>query len=166
MGDSNSNNNNGAGWLIAAALIGAAGVAGAKSNKKKQVKKEQERLERERQVRLEQERRQREYENSFEGKAEKVYNGVCKFLNYIVDQTEPKVAEAKANAEEMMKRKKREELLRLTRSENSILSEAASAELQRRKTIMISEWIKLSRSNDPVIRSIAKEELEIRGLPT
>lgn len=75
------NNNNGAGWLIAAALIGAAGVAGAKANKKKMNKKEQERLEkerleRERQARIEQERKQREYENSFEGKADKFFNGL------------------------------------------------------------------------------------------
>lgn len=41
-------------------------------------------LERERQARLEQERKQREYENSFEGKAEKFFNGLGSLIHNIV----------------------------------------------------------------------------------
>lgn len=169
MGD--NNNSNGAGWLIAAALIGA-GVAGAKANKKKKLTKkeqaerlERERLERERQARLEQERKQREYENSFIGRTEKIIGFLGKVASEMADWAEPRVADAKKNAEEMMQGKMHDELVRLTKSENSILREAAEAELQRRARISISEWIKMSKSDKPIVRSVARDELRFRCVP-
>ena len=71
-----SDNKKGAGWLITAALLG--GVAIAKNSHDK--KKEKEAAERKR-VQAEKERLERErYENSFEGKANKFFNGLDSML--------------------------------------------------------------------------------------
>ena len=124
------------GWLIAAALLGAAGVAGAKASKKKQSQKEQERLERERQAKLEQEQKQREYENSLNRKAEKSYNVLCDVLgglaSSLADWAEPRVEEHKARAKQITKNSSDSELIRLAKCDDNIVREAAKNEIYKR----------------------------------
>ena len=116
------------GWLVAATLLGVAGIAGAKANKKKQSQKKQERLE--------QERKQREYENSFEGKSETAYNIFCNvlggFASSLADWAEPRVEEHKARAHEMVKNSSDSELIRLAKCNDNIVREAAKNEIFRR----------------------------------
>ena len=127
MGDNNNNSGNGAGWLIAAALIGA-GVAGANASKKNKAKKEQERLEKERQARLEQERKQREYENSFMGKADKLFNGLGSLINNFADNMASDYDEYNQYAY----RKTDKQLIEDTKSGPLGKRKAAMEELERR----------------------------------